>query len=82
MGKATRIKKNQMYGEYCAHQDCGRYQESLEQKIGELEYELSQAKEIIKEYMRFETMIGTCAFYSEEYEKTKKKAEQFLKEYE
>ena len=37
-----------------------------------------QAKEIIREYMRFEPMIGTCSFYSEEYEKTKKKAEAFL----
>lgn len=44
--------------------------------------QLTEAKEIIKEYMRFETMIGTCAFYSEEYEKTKKKAEQFLSEVE
>ena len=42
----------------------------------------TRAKEIIREYMRFEPMIGTCAFYSEEYEKTKKKAEQFLKEIE
>jgi hypothetical protein len=42
----------------------------------------SETKELIKEYMRFESMIGTCAFYSEEYEKTKKKAEQFLKEIE
>ena len=42
--------------------------------------QLAKAKEIIKEYMRFEPMIGTCSFYSEEYEKTKKKAEAFLKE--
>ena len=48
-------------------------------QVGE-KCQLEQAREIIKEYMRFETMIGTCAFYSEEYEKTKKKAEQFLKE--
>ena len=50
--------------------------------VSEVTKELVEAKEIIKEYMRFEPMIGTCAFYSEEYEKTKKKAEQFLKEYE
>ena len=42
--------------------------------------QLTKAIEIIKEYMRFEPTIGTCSFYSEEYEKTKKKAEQFLKE--
>lgn len=41
---------------------------------------LAEAKELIKEYMRFEPMIGTCSFYSEEYEKTKTKAEAFLKE--
>ena len=44
--------------------------------------ELTKAKEIIREYMRFEPIIGTCSFYSEEYEKTKTKAEQFLKEIE
>ena len=49
-------------------------------KAEELDKKVVQAREIIKEYMRFETIIGTCAFYSEEYEKTKKKAEQFLKE--
>lgn len=43
---------------------------------------LAKAKEIIREYMRFEPMIGTCSFYSEEYEKTKTKAEQFLSEVE
>lgn len=43
-----------------------------------LEKQLTEAKEIIREYMRFEPMIGTCSFYSEEYEKTKKKAEAFL----
>lgn len=42
--------------------------------------ELDEAKEIIREYMRFAPMIGTCSFYSEEYEQTKKKAEAFLKE--
>lgn len=42
--------------------------------------QLTKAKEIIREYMRFEPMIGTCSFYSEEYEKTKKQAENFLKE--
>ena len=47
-----------------------------------LSEQLANAKEIIREYMRFETMIGTCSFYSEEYEKTKTKAEQFLKEIE
>lgn len=41
---------------------------------------LDEAKEIIREYMRFAPMIGTCSFYSEEYEQTKKKAEAFLKE--
>lgn len=40
--------------------------------------QLIKAKEIIREYMQFEPMIGTCSFYSEEYEKTKTKAEQFL----
>ena len=40
--------------------------------------QLTKAKEIIREYMRFEPMIGTCSFYSEEYEKTKTKAERFL----
>ena len=52
----------------------------LKQENKQLEKQLEQAKKIIKEYMRFESMIGTCAFYSEEYEKTKKKAKQFLKE--
>ena len=71
MGKATRIKKNQMYGEYCVHQDCGRYQESLEQKIGELEYELSQAKEILRKY------VNECpSKYS--FEDIDEMAEQFL----
>ena len=46
----------------------------------DLKDKITKAIEIIKEYMRFEPMIGTCAFYSEEYEKTKKKAKQFLKE--
>ena len=46
--------------------------------VSEVTKKLTEAKEIIKEYMRFEPMIGTCSFYSEEYEKTKKKAEQFL----
>ncbi len=32
--------------------------------------------------MRFEPMIGTCSFYSEEYEKTKAMAERFLSEVE
>lgn len=56
------------------------YVTDLQCENKELRKQLEQAKEIIKEYMRFETMIGTCAFYSEEYEKTKKKAEQFIKE--
>ena len=51
--------------------------EKVEKKLRE---EITKAKEIIREYMRFESMIGTCSFYSEEYEKTKKKAETFLKE--
>lgn len=49
-----------------------------ERSYVDLEDQLIKAKEIIKEYMRFEHMIGTCSFYSEEYEKTKIKAEQFL----
>ena len=51
--------------------------EKVEKKLRE---EITKAKEIIREYMRFEPVIGTCSFYSEEYEKTKKKAEAFLKE--
>lgn len=52
----------------------------LENRNNVLKKQLTKAKEIIKEYMRFEPMIGTCSFYSEEYEKTKTKAEQFMKE--
>lgn len=63
------------------HNESSEYQEIIH-----LHYEdqyqcylaVLKAKEIIREYMRFEPMIGTCSFYSEEYEKTKKKAEQFL----
>lgn len=47
---------------------------------GKVKSKLTEAKEIIKEYMRFEPMIGSCSFYSEEFEKTKAKAELFLKE--
>lgn len=77
MGKATRIKKNQMYSEYCTHQDCGRYQESLEQKIGELEYELSQTKEILKDVISSYNHDERFTF-----EKVLKRAEQFIKEIE
>lgn len=56
------------------------YIANLEKQNNELQGENKQAKELIREYMRFEPMIGSCAFYSEEYEKTKKKAEAFLKE--
>lgn len=45
-----------------------------------LNEQLTEANEIIKEYMRFEPMIGTCSFYSEEYEKTKKKAVLYFRE--
>lgn len=55
------------------------FEKSLLEKGVCLQSDLDEAKEIIKEYMRFEPMIGTCAFYSEEYEKTKKKAEVLLK---
>lgn len=73
MGKANRIKKNQMFSEYCVHQDCGRYQENLAQKISELEYELSQAKEILRKY------VNECpSKYS--FEDIDEMAEQFLKE--
>ena len=68
------------YNIYSKEKRCKSYELDPYDKITDLEKQLEQAKEIIKEYMRFETMIGTCAFYSEEYEKTKKKAEQFLKE--
>lgn len=52
----------------------------LTEQLAEQEEQLVKAKEIIREYMRFEPMVGTCSFYSEEYEKTKKRAEAFLKE--
>ena len=67
----------------CLFSDCDRVvrlksqNEDLEKENARLKI---KAKEIIREYMRFESMIGTCSFYSEEYEKTKKKAEAFLKE--
>lgn len=54
------------------------YQKGAEFGYNKCGEQLIKAKEIIREYMRFEPMIGTCSFYSEEYEKTKKKAEQFL----
>ena len=54
------------------------YQKGAEFGYNKCDDQLTKAKEIIREYMRFEPMIGTCSFYSEEYEKTKKKAEQFL----
>lgn len=54
------------------------YQKGAEFGYNKCNEQLTKAKEIIREYMRFEPMIGTCSFYSEEYEKTKKKAEQFL----
>ena len=52
--------------------------EQYEKDLINFNENITKAKEIIREYMRFEPMIGTCSFYSEEYEKTKKKAEQFL----
>ena len=69
------------------HHRCGEwhreYNCALEGiKTGRQDEQLAKAKELIEEYMRFEPMIGTCSFYSEEYEKTKTKAEQFLKEIE
>ena len=54
------------------------YQKGAEFGYNKCNEQLTKAKEIIREYMRFEPMIGICSFYSEEYEKTKKKAEQFL----
>ena len=57
-------------------------EENEKVKPKSIKKQLAKAKEIIREYMRFEPVIGTCSFYSEEYEKTKKKAEQFLKEIE
>ena len=67
----------------CLFSDCDRVARLKSQNV-DLEKENARlkikAKEIIREFMRFESMIGTCSFYSEEYEKTKKKAEAFLKE--
>ena len=40
---------------------------------------LSKAKEIIRKFLRFEPVIGHVSFYHEEWENTKKTAEQFLK---
>ena len=50
----------------------------LQKDKGKLTDRVNEATEIIKDYMRFEPMIGTTSFYSEEYEKTKKKAEAFI----
>lgn len=60
------------------HRELKKENESLENVKNIYIGDLLKAKEIIKEYMRFEPMIGTCSFYSEEYEKTKIKAEQFI----
>ena len=91
--RARKLEENQTVGVYDSDEDYARdsgwnngevagYEEGFKDgaefgynKCGE---QLIKAKEIIREYMRFEPMIGTCSFYSEEYEKTKKKAEQFL----
>lgn len=56
------------------------FKKGLVKRLVKKDRKLNRAKRIIKEYMRFEPMIGTCSFYSEEYERTKKKAKDFLKE--
>lgn len=42
--------------------------------------DLQKAKEIIKKYMRFKPVVGGVQYYYEEYSKTEKEAEQFLKD--
>lgn len=44
MEKLSRIKKNEMFNEYCFHSECGRYMEYLEQRVLELEFELLAEK--------------------------------------
>ena len=44
MGKLSKSKKSDMFCNYCFHSSCGSYIEYLEQRVSELEFELSQYK--------------------------------------
>ncbi len=40
MGKGERLKRKEMFSDYCMQQNCGMYMEWLEQRIAELEFQL------------------------------------------
>ncbi len=44
MGKLSKSKKSDMFCNYCFHSSCRNYIEHLEQRVSELEFELSKYK--------------------------------------
>ena len=48
MGKNHRAKRNEMFSEYCLHTECGSYMEELEHYVDKMEFQKTEARDIIQ----------------------------------
>ena len=66
MGKGERVKRNEMFSDYCMQQNCGMYMEWLEQRVAELEFQLG-LKDSEKSIVRLSDQTSDHEKIKEEY---------------